>query len=252
MASLYGTNHRVVPFSGDNESINSQFMGGDPEKDEKVTEQGENILQKSQDFLSNFPPDWDAAEKHGRAMIACKTLTTMADFSDPDSFDLASLQPVPTDEQRFSTCFDTNEAFGEMGSIGIPLFFEFNKCLSSMFCCTAIFYFLPMVALIGTVYSQVYDKLPKDSSSIGLVSIGIFLYDPIMPESVLINKTAQTSFGIRYLAFSQRKDFIGYAGLLLILAVLVFVISLTCARIHLTRMAFKLDDAICTQSDFGL
>jgi hypothetical protein len=180
-------------------------------------------------------------------MLASKSLSTFADFTNPDSFCLSNLQPIPTDDQRFSTCMDSNETFGEMGSIGIPLFFEFNKCLGYMFCCTTLFYFLPVIALIAMVSTKSIDALLKDpsaSSQSMAISIGIFLYDPIMTEANLT--TGQKGFGIRYLSFSDRKEYIGYCALLIILAVVVFVIALTCARIHLVRMAFRLDDAICT------
>ena len=93
-------------------------------------------------------------------------------------------------------------------------------------------------------------KDPSASSQSLAVSIGVFIYDPIMAEANLT--TGQKGFGIRYLPYSERKEYLGYCALLIILAVIVFVIALTCARIHLVRMAFRLDDAICTQSDFGL
>ena len=184
-------------------------MGGDPEKDDAGADaapQSENILQKSQDLLAKFPPDWEECERYAKTMVASKSLSTFADFTKPDTFCLSNLQPIPTDEQRFSTCGDTNESFGEMGSIGIPLFFEFNKCLAYMFCCTTIFYFIPIIGLVGLVASKYLDQMLKDPSANSqslAVSIGVFLYDPIMAEANLT--TGQKGFGIRYLAFSDRK-----------------------------------------------
>jgi hypothetical protein len=105
---------------------------------------------------------------------------------------LCCLNPIPREEDTFGCC-DDNETFGEMGSIGFPLFFEFNKQLGCMFCCTSIFYFLPVMGLVGYVYSTIYARLPKETSSIGFISIGAFIYDPMTPE------------GIRYFASTDRK-----------------------------------------------
>ena len=109
-----------------------------------------------------------------------------------------------------------------------------------MFLCTSLFYFVPVMGLVGYVYATVYQRLPKETSSIGFLSIGAFIYDPVTAE------------GIRYFAETDRKDFLGYTAILIIVAVIVFVISLTCVRYSIFKMSVRLDDELVTNSDFAL
>lgn len=103
-----------------------QYMGGDKDDLKKSIRESKSIMERSAEYGRNYPPDWDAAERHGMAKGVVKALQTQVDFEDEDSFCLCCLNPIPKEEDKFGCC-DDNETFGEMGSIGFPLFFEFNN-----------------------------------------------------------------------------------------------------------------------------
>lgn len=83
-------------------------------------------MTRSAEIQKQYPPDWEEAERYGLSKMCSKSLQTTVDFNDESTFCLSNLEPIPTEEQRFSCC-DDNDTFGKMGSIGFPLFFEFNK-----------------------------------------------------------------------------------------------------------------------------
>lgn len=86
----------------------------------------EDLAEKSMKFAAQVPPDWDAAEKHGRASGAYRMVATKLDLSDENSFCLCCQQPLPSEEQKFGCC-TSNIEFGDLGATGFPLFFEFNR-----------------------------------------------------------------------------------------------------------------------------
>ena len=54
-----------------------------------------------------------------------------------------------------------------------------------MFLVTSLFYFIPVMGLIGYVYTEVFTQIPQSKkSTIGFLSIGAFIYDPVTPDGI--------------------------------------------------------------------
>ena len=77
-------------------------------------------------------------------------------------------------------------------------------------------------------------------SMIGLLSSGIYTYDPT------------TTYGLRYFGFNERNNGLFYVGLLTCLMCLIMLIGLVMVRTNLLQLGFELDDATYTQSDFAI
>ena len=121
------------------------------------------------------PPDWDAAEIHGKASIINKAIINDEDFNEKNVLCECCLNKIPDYHDLYPICED----LADSDNPGLELFFKLNTYLGIIFLVTSITYFVPMIILISNAYNSIKSNIPIEASYIGLVSIGIFTYDPV-------------------------------------------------------------------------
>lgn len=107
-----GTNESVIEMG--NYRTNQQFLHDEPcleagrpgsaKSVDTIAEGGgdggeEDLATRAMKFSAQTPPDWELAEKHGRASGAVRMVTTKLDLSDENSYCLCCQMPVPTEAQ---------------------------------------------------------------------------------------------------------------------------------------------------------
>ena len=121
--------------------------------------------------LCRIPPDWDAAEKHGKANLVVDRSKSELDLDDPSSFCQCGCdQPYST--EFYDLCSD-NETLGELGP-GFPLYFEFIKHLGYISLVLTIIYFIPCAGLMAQAYQKIKEKDP-DAKVLAVYSFGAFV-----------------------------------------------------------------------------
>jgi len=78
-------------------------------------------LEKVANFLKQIPPDWEAAEKHGRANLVVDSSKTVLQLDEDGTYCPCCQLPYVEDDQLYPICVDNSE-LGELGP-GFPLFF---------------------------------------------------------------------------------------------------------------------------------
>lgn len=121
--------------------------------DEEDKPEQEDPFSEVNKFLSQIPPDWDAAEAHANANRVVDRSTIKLDVNNEESFCKCCQMTFPTEDNLYSICADNIE-LGELGP-GFPLFFEFVKYLCYLMFVLTIVYFLPCAYLIYEAWKNI-------------------------------------------------------------------------------------------------
>ena len=54
----------------------TDLEGGDEKEEKAVAAESKDIMQQSAEYQKSYPPDWEAAERHGMAKGVVKALNT--------------------------------------------------------------------------------------------------------------------------------------------------------------------------------
>ena len=133
----YGLEEETLPDEGDSKPEDDPFL-------------------EVNKFLSQIPPDWDAAEAHANANRVVDRSTVKLDVNNKDSFCKCCQMTFPTEDNLYSICAD-NIDLGELGP-GFPLFFEFVKYLCYLMLVLTIVYFLPCAYLIYEAWKNIKNE----------------------------------------------------------------------------------------------
>ena len=181
-------------------------------------------------------------------------------YEDPESFCICCQQPYPEDEHFYSVCED-NMKLGDMGP-GYPMLFEFMKRVGYLLLILTCTYFIPVMYMIFTIYSETDpDSLvdrgicPADSTAgakaarkrkpsimgiIGVMSTGAFVKPGMLAKST-----------VRFQWFDDsRQSFMYISAILVFLGVIISLIYLVCMRWKMAKIALDLDKDVYTPSDF--
>lgn len=152
-------------------------------------------------FLTKMPPDWDLAEKHGRANKCIDSSETILNYEDPNSYCPCCQLPYVEDENFFRLCVD-NTNLGDLGP-GFPLFFIFMKYLTIYLFILTLIYFLPMAILIASALSEIKNNLQPDDSMFALFSFGALIQhsgdEGYSAVNLIKRQNYINAFGIIYL-----------------------------------------------------
>ena len=132
----------------------------------------ESLQKKIEKMLSKIPPDWDLAEKHGRANLAYDpTKCTDAYDMNSDKFCHCCQRQIPTDNDFYP--LDDNFNLGELGE-GFPVLFQLMKYLNLLLLFLFVVFFIPTIYLISSAVNKYGDKTVNEEN-LTLFSFGAFL-----------------------------------------------------------------------------
>jgi len=131
-------------------------------------------MQEVADFLKQIPPDWDAAEKHGRANLVVDSSKTVLKLDEEGTFCKCCQMPYVEDDQMYSLCSDNGE-LGELGA-GFPLFFQFVKYICILMFILSVTYFLPCAVQMYDAYNKLVQAgLDPVDNIFAVFSFGAFI-----------------------------------------------------------------------------
>ena len=153
--------------------------GGDTEKgagkveDDTTDEIPEDPVTK---FMNTIPPDWEAAERHGKANLAIDNSKTIKQYSE-DTHCICCQKEIPTDDQFYPIYGSgSNTRLGELGE-GFPILFQLMKYLTFLMLFFTVFLFIPVSFMIARMINA-NDKMKeaiKKESPLTIFSLGSFL-----------------------------------------------------------------------------
>ena len=132
-----------------------------------------------------MPPDWDLAERYGKAsLVVDRAAILVGNSSDGDNICKCSNKVVPTPDQLYPLCGD-NVDMGEMGA-GYPLFFEFLKYNAYLFLLLTLIYSIPTASILANEYNQILEAnggLQKKEDPLALFSLGAILNEKVFERA---------------------------------------------------------------------
>lgn len=200
-------------------------------------------LDETTKMLMAMPPDWDLAERHGKATLVVDRAAILVAKGDEDNKCFCCQQVVPTDDQLYPLNGD-NVDMGEMGA-GYPLFFEFLKYNTYLFLLLSVVYFIPASAILAGEYQQIIEAnggLQKKEDPLALFSLG----------AVLNEKVFERALDGDFTEFKNKKGSLFNLFCCAVLALCVSFIFLIYMRAKLIGKALLLDQDAFTPSDFCL
>ena len=151
---------QIVYENGLEHSIRIVSEGDPPAKDiDGVSPQSESYDRRNKvyDFLMKVGPDWDLAEKHGKANMCIDSSKTVLDLNDPDSFCPCCQMPYASDSDFFSI-MEPCDNLGELGD-GFPVFFYLVQYLTILLFVVSVVFFVPTSIFIFETYERVKLKM---------------------------------------------------------------------------------------------
>lgn len=191
-------------------------------------------MQKIAAFLSQMPPNWELAEKHGYANGCINSSETSLVYDDPTSYCPCCQLPYVTEEHFYPICVD-NTNLGDLGP-GFPLFFIFMKYLTIYLLILTLIYFLPMAFLLATALNEIKDNLKPDDSLFALFSLG-----------ALIQHVGDEGYA---LDMEKRQKFINAFGFIYVYSIFFSAIFFAYIKTKLWQKISELDQSAFTPSDY--
>ena len=133
-------------------------------------------------MLSQIPPDWELAKKHGKATLAYHSSKCLDLYdTERDDFCHCCKRHVPSKGEFYP--LNDNLILGGLGE-GFPIVFQLMKYLNYILFGQLIFYFVPAIALITSAVNK-YKEDAGDLDTLGLYSFGaLVIYTD--PDNLLL------------------------------------------------------------------
>lgn len=222
--------------------MDREYEGGaDPGGGGKLNKQDTRIeVDKVFDFLMQIPPDWEMAEKHGRANLCVNSALTTLDLHNPDSFCPCCQMPYPSEgDEQFFSILDDNEKLGDLGE-GFPVFFYLIKYMTWLMFILSIIYFCPTIYFMLQAYERVKSKMTAQDEPLSMFSLGVFV------------KYSKDTKSTELSVFQKQEEFIESVTACMMAAIFITLIGSIFLRRRLLQKAISVDVNATTPSDFAL
>ena len=131
---------------GDSVTANTSVKNPTTKPDETQNEAVVGFGSKAEKFLNQIPPDWDLAEKHGKANLAYDLSQCSEPYNaNSDNFCHCCQKQIP-DQSMFYPLGD-NYILGELGE-GYPVLFQLMKYLNWLLLLMMLTFFIPVIIVI--------------------------------------------------------------------------------------------------------